>query len=123
MAEVVTSINSVEQEEWDACATGCGEVNPFLLWTFLHCLEESGSAVSPSQGPPPVVILWLPILATATYYFTRDKACTFVNNAKCTLQVKEEGWLAQHILIRSAATRQLLACMPLYLKVCIHLAQ
>ena len=35
----------VGQEEWDACATGCGEVNPFLLWTFLHCLEESGSAV------------------------------------------------------------------------------
>ena len=50
VAEVVTSINSVEQEEWDACATGCGEVNPFLLWTFLHCLEESGSAVSPLQG-------------------------------------------------------------------------
>ena len=31
--------------------------------------------------------------------------------------MKEEGWLAQHILIRSAATQQLLACMPLYLKV------
>ena len=39
----------VKQEEWDACATGCGEVNPFLLWKFLHCLEESGSAV---RGPP-----------------------------------------------------------------------
>ncbi len=46
VAEVVSSINSVGQEEWDACATGGGEVNPFLLWTFLHCLEESGSAVS-----------------------------------------------------------------------------
>lgn len=32
------------------------------------------------------------------------------------LQVKEEGWLPQHVLIRSADTEQLLACIPLYLK-------
>ena len=31
-------------------------------------------------------------------------------------QVKEEGWMAHHILIRSAATQELLACMPLYMK-------
>ena len=31
-------------------------------------------------------------------------------------QVKEEGWLPQHILLRSAETKQLLACVPLYLK-------
>lgn len=31
-------------------------------------------------------------------------------------QVKEEGWLAQHILIRSQGTNELLACVPMYLK-------
>ena len=40
----------VGQEEWDELATSGGEVNPFLLWSFLHALEASGSAVSP---PPP----------------------------------------------------------------------
>ena len=42
----------VSQAEWDACATGSGEVNPFLLWAFLHALEESGSAVRPSLPCP-----------------------------------------------------------------------
>ena len=32
------------------------------------------------------------------------------------LQVKEEGWLPQHVLIRHAETQQLHACVPLYLK-------
>ena len=32
--------------EWDECAKGSGEVNPFLLHAFLLALEESGSAVS-----------------------------------------------------------------------------
>lgn len=36
----------VSPAEWDACATGSGEVNPFLLWSFLNTLEQSGSAVS-----------------------------------------------------------------------------
>ncbi|KAK9906585.1 hypothetical protein WJX75_004542 [Coccomyxa subellipsoidea] len=64
----------MDQNEWDACATGSEEMNPFLLWSFLNALEVSGSAV------------------------------------------KEEGWLPQHILLRSAATKELLACIPLYLK-------
>ena len=33
-----------------------------------------------------------------------------------TYQVKEEGWLPQHVLIRHAETQQLHACVPLYLK-------
>ena len=33
-----------------------------------------------------------------------------------TSQVKEEGWLPQHVLIRHAETQQLHACIPLYLK-------
>ena len=32
------------------------------------------------------------------------------------MQVKEEGWLPQHVLIRHAETQQLHACVPLYLK-------
>lgn len=39
-------MHQVKQADWDACATGSGEVNPFLLWAFLNALEESGSAVS-----------------------------------------------------------------------------
>ena len=35
----------VQASEWDACAKGSGEVNPFLLHAFLLALEESGSAV------------------------------------------------------------------------------
>ena len=35
----------VNQEDWDACATGSGEVDPFLLWSFLNAMEVSGSAV------------------------------------------------------------------------------
>ena len=31
--------------EMHACATGGGEVNPFVLWEFLNALEQSGSAV------------------------------------------------------------------------------
>ena len=36
----------VQASEWDACAKGSGEVNPFLLHAFLLALEDSGSAVS-----------------------------------------------------------------------------
>lgn len=36
----------VAATEWDECAKGSGEVNPFLLHAFLLALEESGSAVS-----------------------------------------------------------------------------
>lgn len=35
----------VDKQDWNACALGQGELNPFLLWEFLHALEESNSAV------------------------------------------------------------------------------
>ena len=35
----------VSKDDWNACATGCGEVNPFVLWEFLNALEQSQSAV------------------------------------------------------------------------------
>ena len=52
-ASLVNSIAAVGQEEWNVCAAGTdAELNPFLLWEFLHALEASGSAC-PEQG-------WLP---------------------------------------------------------------
>ncbi len=39
-------VAQVQASEWDACAKGSGEVNPFLLHAFLLALEDSGSAVS-----------------------------------------------------------------------------
>jgi predicted N-acyltransferase len=35
----------VSAEEWDACASGNGVVNPFLLHAFLLALEITGCAV------------------------------------------------------------------------------
>ena len=32
------------------------------------------------------------------------------------MQVKEQGWLPQHVLVRVNATNELIACCPLYLK-------
>lgn len=43
--EVMDSIAKVDRREWDEIATAGGEVNPFLLWGFLHALEASRSAV------------------------------------------------------------------------------
>ena len=45
----VASISDVKQEEWDDVACSHDEVNPFVLHTFLNCLERSGCA-TPQQG-------------------------------------------------------------------------
>ena len=42
----------VSASEWDACARGSGETNPFLLHAFLLALEESRSAVGPTSCFP-----------------------------------------------------------------------
>jgi uncharacterized protein len=34
----------LDKEEWNACATSTGDVNPFLLHEFFGSLESSGSA-------------------------------------------------------------------------------
>ncbi|EFN55029.1 hypothetical protein CHLNCDRAFT_48894 [Chlorella variabilis] len=47
----------VSKEEWDACATAGGEVNPFLLHDFLHALEASGSAVKEEGWLPQHVLV------------------------------------------------------------------
>jgi predicted N-acyltransferase len=40
-----TRTAQVSAEDWDACATGDGTLNPFLLHAFLLALETSRSAV------------------------------------------------------------------------------
>ncbi|KAG2423935.1 hypothetical protein HXX76_014876 [Chlamydomonas incerta] len=60
---VVDSITKVPQHEWDGVVHTCsgGEVNPTLLWSFLHAMEESGSAC-PRTGwlPQHVIVRELP---------------------------------------------------------------
>ena len=36
----------VDAADWDACALGSGQVNPFTLHSFFKSLEDSKSAVS-----------------------------------------------------------------------------
>lgn len=45
-AHVVDSIEEISRTEWNACARGTEELNPFVQWDFLHCLEASKSVVS-----------------------------------------------------------------------------
>ncbi|MBT5433909.1 MAG: N-acetyltransferase [Rhodospirillaceae bacterium] len=52
-ARSIASIHDVARDDWDACA---GPDNPFLLHTFMACLEDSGSAV-PETGWAPAHIL------------------------------------------------------------------
>ena len=47
---VAAAFKQVDRADWDACATGGNEVNPFLLWDFLNALEESQSAVRPDTS-------------------------------------------------------------------------
>ncbi|HVH79032.1 MAG TPA: GNAT family N-acetyltransferase [Stellaceae bacterium] len=43
------TINEIGQADWDACA---GEINPTIGFTFLHAMEESGSASGRSGWAP-----------------------------------------------------------------------
>lgn len=51
-AHVVDSIEEISRSDWDACATGAAELNPFVQWDFLHCLEASRSVVSVCSAVP-----------------------------------------------------------------------
>ncbi|KAK9799773.1 hypothetical protein WJX73_004642 [Symbiochloris irregularis] len=73
-AEIISAIDQVSKEDWNACACGGKEVNPFLLWEFLHALEASYSAIP------------------------------------------YRGWKPQHVVMRDADNKQIIACCPLYLK-------
>ncbi|HKK50836.1 MAG TPA: peptidogalycan biosysnthesis protein, partial [Myxococcota bacterium] len=52
--ELVTGIDAVQAEDWDACAApeaadGGRPSNPFVTHAFLHAMEASGSA-TPREG-------------------------------------------------------------------------
>ena len=53
-------------DEWNACAFGGGEKNPFLAWEFLAALEDSGSAVREKVRPHPKT---LRILGVSDFLF------------------------------------------------------
>ena len=57
--QLVPSLDRVGREEWDACALAAagGELNPFLLWDFLHALEASRSAVKEEGWLPQHVLV------------------------------------------------------------------
>ncbi|BDA46053.1 hypothetical protein COCOBI_08-1450 [Coccomyxa sp. Obi] len=56
-AQVISSIDQVSQSEWDECASGADEMNPFLLWSFLNALEVSRSAVKEEGWLPHHILL------------------------------------------------------------------
>lgn len=116
------------QEEWDALVCGCEEVNPFLLWSFLHALEASGSAVSgrcelaPSRTPPPSRAPEAGGCADCKCRLTAGSLQLEPSTAAVTPpppppppQVPEEGWGPQHVIVRDAGGKLVGGC-PLYLK-------
>jgi predicted N-acyltransferase len=52
---IVSSLSEIGQAAWDGLLALQDEANPFLSWTFLHALHESGSA-SPETGWQPQYI-------------------------------------------------------------------
>jgi len=53
---LIGGMKEVPAADWDACATGAGDDNPFLAHAFLSALEESGSA-TPEAGWGPRHVL------------------------------------------------------------------
>ncbi len=49
---VANSINEIESNIWDDCASSDGTFNPFLSHRFLSALEDSGSAVAETGWQP-----------------------------------------------------------------------
>lgn len=71
----VQSLSSFSQSEWDACA---GSKNPFVSYSFLRALEDSGS-VGAQAG-------WLPLHLAA-----RDAAGRLVGAAPCYAKGHSQG--------------------------------
>lgn len=46
---IVSSIDQIDRERWDACA---GDEDPFVSYAFLHALEASGSATAETGWLP-----------------------------------------------------------------------
>lgn len=52
------ALRSVDREEWNACAAGSDrELNPFVLWEFLHAAEASESACAATGWLPQHLLL------------------------------------------------------------------
>ncbi|CAN1194368.1 hypothetical protein LINPERPRIM_LOCUS31670 [Linum perenne] len=52
---IISSISEVSADDWDAChldTTGLEKYNPFLSYSFLSCLEETGCAVKETGWVP-----------------------------------------------------------------------
>ncbi|KAL4438253.1 hypothetical protein ABPG77_010614 [Micractinium sp. CCAP 211/92] len=54
---LASGMEHVGQAEWDLCATAGSELNPFVLHSFLHALESSGSAVRDEGWLPQHVLV------------------------------------------------------------------
>ncbi|KAL6766997.1 hypothetical protein ACKKBG_A38170 [Auxenochlorella protothecoides x Auxenochlorella symbiontica] len=78
-AHVVDSIEEISRTEWNACARGTEELNPFVQWDFLHCLEASKSVI-PSKG-------WMP-----QHLVLRDAAQADSVVACCPLYLKGHSY-------------------------------
>ncbi|PNW79069.1 hypothetical protein CHLRE_09g399626v5 [Chlamydomonas reinhardtii] len=124
---VVDSISKVPQHEWDAVVRTCsgGEVNPTLLWSFLHAMEESGSAC-PRTGwlPQHVIVRELPgeeadsdsepaaaAAATAT-----AAAAAGVDSERQASGASASTSASLGAPGAAASRGRLLGCVPMYLK-------
>lgn len=69
---IVTSINEIDSEQWDACAKiGAPDANPFVRHAFFSALEDSGSVTAETGWQPQHLIIESPkglILACAPLY-------------------------------------------------------
>lgn len=55
---IVSSLSEVGQPAWDALVAMQADANPFLSFSFLHALHESGSANVESGWQPQYLTLW-----------------------------------------------------------------
>jgi predicted N-acyltransferase len=55
---IVSSLSEVGQPAWDALVQLQADANPFLSFSFLHALHESGSASAESGWQPQYLTLW-----------------------------------------------------------------
>ena len=51
-ATIINSIDDIEPEVWDRCASAAGAYNPFLRHKFLRALERSGSVTEGTGWKP-----------------------------------------------------------------------
>lgn len=62
---IVSSLSEVGQPAWDGLVQAQADANPFLSFSFLHALHESGSASAESGWQPQYLTLWQDTQLTA----------------------------------------------------------